>query len=139
MTENKKIRLKEWAVRINDIDQSKMTVQKWCDVNGFSKDTYYYWKKEVEKHQVWLKSSMDPEVLSEVIDDRTISDDEPVFVEVSNHVAAKKQPHHSDHRYIDQCFSESRVIIQHNRFQIYIGEGFNASILKQVLEVIEHA
>jgi hypothetical protein len=41
------VRLTQWSQRIIDRKNSGLTIAQWCEVNGFTKDTYHYWQKRV--------------------------------------------------------------------------------------------
>ena len=42
--------LQEWAARIGEFRASGMSVKAWCETQGISIRTYYYWEKQfVEK------------------------------------------------------------------------------------------
>ena len=41
------VRLAEWSQRIIDRKNSGLTIAQWCELNGFTKDTYHYWQKRV--------------------------------------------------------------------------------------------
>lgn len=41
------VRLAEWSQRIIDRKNSGLTIAQWCNLNGFSKDSYHYWQKRV--------------------------------------------------------------------------------------------
>lgn len=47
--EARKIKLEHWAAIIHECMNSGMKVRDWCAQNQISKDTYYYWFKEVRK------------------------------------------------------------------------------------------
>ena len=40
-------RLENWAARITACRGSGMTVRAWCQENGFSEKTYYYWQRRL--------------------------------------------------------------------------------------------
>ena len=42
--------LQEWTARIGECRASGMSVKAWCETQGISNKTYYYWEKQfVEK------------------------------------------------------------------------------------------
>ena len=44
---SKQERLENWAARITACRGSGMTVRAWCQENGFSEKTYYYWQRRL--------------------------------------------------------------------------------------------
>ena len=36
-----------WKQRLEDIKQSDLTVDEWCNQNQISKHAYYYWRKKI--------------------------------------------------------------------------------------------
>ena len=36
-----------WKQRLEEIKQSDLTVDEWCNRNGVSKHAYYYWRKKI--------------------------------------------------------------------------------------------
>lgn len=139
MTEKKINKLKEWAVRIHESLRCEMTIQKWCETNGVSKDAYYYWKKEVEKYMVSTDSPADSLDFPVLNKDSIDSDDEPVFVEFPLPYKSRKPLHQDGYFTLNNCFSETKIIIQHNHFQVFVGEAFNKDALLSVLEVVGRA
>ena len=41
-------RLNEWAAKFSDQKASGLKVADWCKQNNVSKDTYFYWKRQVK-------------------------------------------------------------------------------------------
>lgn len=39
------VRLEQWSQRIIERKNSGLTIARWCELNGFSKDAYHYWQK----------------------------------------------------------------------------------------------
>ena len=39
--------MQEWTARIAECRSSGMTVKAWCEAQGISIKTYYYWEKQV--------------------------------------------------------------------------------------------
>ena len=37
-------KLAEWAQRVQSCRESGLSVRQWCDENGLSAKTYYYWQ-----------------------------------------------------------------------------------------------
>ena len=44
---SKQERLENWAARIMACRSSGMTVRAWCQENGLSEKTYYYWQRRL--------------------------------------------------------------------------------------------
>ena len=42
-------RMKEWAAIIQDRADSGLTIDKYCEQRGISKNSYYYWLKAIRK------------------------------------------------------------------------------------------
>ena len=139
MTEKKIDKLKEWEDRIYESMHCETTVRKWCEQNGISKDSYYYWKREVEKYKLSLDSASDHLGSSNRDQDSPASNDEPVFVEIPLTCRPGTPSLQDDRFLLEKCFSESKIIIQRDHFKVYIGEGFNKDTLQSVLEVVGHA
>ena len=36
-----------WRERLGDLAQSGLSVRKWCEVNGYSKSQYTYWRRRL--------------------------------------------------------------------------------------------
>ncbi len=54
------IRLSQWAVLCKEQVQSGLTVKQWCDQNGYTIHTFYYWKRR-------LKDSYADSLLPEIV------------------------------------------------------------------------
>ena len=44
---SKQERLENWTARITACRSSGMTVRAWCQENGLSEKTYYYWQRRL--------------------------------------------------------------------------------------------
>ena len=44
---SKQERLENWAARIMACRSSGMTIRAWCQENGLSEKTYYYWQRRL--------------------------------------------------------------------------------------------
>ena len=44
-------RVEVWTQRIADCRSSEKSVRDWCEENGISKKTYYYWKRRIFKKE----------------------------------------------------------------------------------------
>ena len=44
--------LNEWASRIKEQQSSGLSVSEWCRQNNFSKDKYFYWKRQLKEEVV---------------------------------------------------------------------------------------
>ena len=57
---SKQERLENWAARIMACRSSGMTARTWCQENGLSEKTYYYWQRRLfqtlSEQQTMLKS-----------------------------------------------------------------------------------
>ena len=57
---SKQERLENWTARIMACRSSGMTVRAWCQENGLSEKTYYYWQRRLfqtlSEQQTMLKS-----------------------------------------------------------------------------------
>ena len=40
-------KLVEWAQRVQSCRESGLSVRQWCDENGLSPKTYYYWQRKL--------------------------------------------------------------------------------------------
>ena len=40
-------KLAEWAQRVQSCRESGLSVRQWCDENGLSANTYYYWQRRL--------------------------------------------------------------------------------------------
>ena len=40
-------KLAEWAQRVQACRESGLSVRQWCDENGLSAKTYYYWQRKL--------------------------------------------------------------------------------------------
>ena len=40
-------KLAEWAQRVQSCRESGLSVRQWCDENGLSAKTYYYWQRRL--------------------------------------------------------------------------------------------
>ena len=44
---NQRERQAKWCARVAACRQSGLSVQQWCDANGVSSKTYYYWQRKL--------------------------------------------------------------------------------------------
>lgn len=42
-------RLSQWAQRLRDQKASGLSITAWCEVNGVSRNTYFYWQKRLRE------------------------------------------------------------------------------------------
>lgn len=49
MTEKHRYGLEQWKILIHDQKESGMKVKDWCIANGYTKDAYYYWLRQIRK------------------------------------------------------------------------------------------
>ena len=48
VTVSKQLRLSRGSALVKACQESGLKVREWCDLNGVTKDTYYYWKRKLK-------------------------------------------------------------------------------------------
>lgn len=123
--------LEMWKKTIEEASSSGIGIRIWCQENGVSASQYYYW------HKVLVDEGMISR-RQKASDDSGCSTkaSRPVFAEINLGQSSAFQPvAQAPFGYV----LDSQVVIQRNDCKIYVGEGFSASTLSRVLEVIGNA
>lgn len=65
MSKKHEFQLQRWKLLIEDRVKSGMKVRDWCEANGVTKDTYYYWLAKLrEEHYEEAVQSLSAETIS---------------------------------------------------------------------------
>ena len=123
--------LEMWKKTVEEASSSGSGILIWYQENGISASRYYYWHKVLVDEGMISKHQRPPEICNS-----SEKASLPVFAEIDpdKFSAVRSDDHVSFGHVLD-----SQVVIQRNDCRIYVGEGFSASTLGRVLEVIGNA
>lgn len=107
-------KLKHWASLIQECRNSGKKVKDWCSENNISKDTYYYWFKEVRKAACTTLSQAQEKV--------------PCFVQIQPDQAAN----------LPVAKSEFQVRITISSATVDVSNDTSPETLQMVLRVLAH-
>lgn len=105
-------KLQQWTSLIQECRSSGMKVKDWCQQNQISKDTYYYWFREVRK------------AACVALEGKSVS--EPCFVPVPSKI-------------VEAPVSPSEMKISIGNATVEVNGSTSPEILRMVLEVLANA
>lgn len=112
VTVSKQLRLSRGSALVKACQESGLKVKEWCDLNGVTKDTYYYWKRK----------------LKDLCLDQM---DIPSFVDISEELLSRTMAGQSDPE------ASASVILQGLRIDVY--ESASPAFLQKLMEAAKNA
>ena len=119
-------KLLEWGTIIEECILSDKLVSVFCEEKGFSRASYYKWRKKV--------------VAEGLLSEERKKRGEPAYAEVSKEFYEVSSELCSEitvqEGYESYC---PELVLQCNGWQILVGVGFDEFTLRRVMEVVENA
>lgn len=103
-------RLSQWAQRLHERQLSGLSITAWCEINGVSRNTYFYWQKR-------LRESACEEL---ALRTGTAVTAAPTFAEVKMQIPE----------------SPGAVVVRLNGAEIEIKEGTSSELVENVLSAL---
>ena len=131
----------DWISLIREARASKQSIKDWCLMKGINRTSYYYWLARLKEKGILTETSQSRQNRSDrnkVSSNRNESPEGyPCFVEfIMNKEEPEREGRDIPTRELAQEFQESKIMIQHNSYQVFVGNGFSEDTLKRVLEVV---
>ena len=101
-----------WRSRIRECKDSGLPIIQWCEQNGFSKYTYYYWNNRVK-----------------LFDQQEMTEEKIDFVEFTEGLPMESKPDETpslealNEASVEICFGDVRIICQSDR-EAYLAAEF---------------
>ena len=131
----------EWISIIKEARASEQSIKDWCLMKGISRTSFYKWQARLTEKGVLEgfpkleQSGYDRKEASSNGDES--SEDYPCFVEfVINKEEPEMESRDIPTSELAEEFQESKIMIQRNSYQVFVGNGFSEDTLKKVLEVV---
>lgn len=118
------IRLKQWAVIIQDRLDSGLTIDAYCEKNGLSRNAYFYWLRKMREKAIAASAATST---GKAFIEIGASNDDPS--EISNVQMQEAK---------GQCFYP-QLTIQKNEITVGVNASTPKSLLEMVMEVVSNA
>jgi len=121
-TEKQKVQLMRWKALIQDRMNSDLKILEWCKQNNVSKDSYYYWLKQIR---------------IEALAEANSKYNKPVISESNSFVEI--QPVTSSVFASASIGSGPSAIIRRNGLEIEFFNDASQTIIRNVMEAVKYA
>ena len=129
MTEKQSFLINKWKMLIEDRINSGLTVNEWCENNGYSRQSYYYWlarirkdsyEEAVENLPLCMKTVQQPISMVEVtkLSTPVVQPTEPTMVSIP---------------------AQPVAVIKKGAFSIELFPDADSAFMRNLLEAISHA
>ena len=116
-----KERVEIWKARIQEAETSGIPIRHWCKEHDIDPRRYYYWHKVINNENA-IESHCNHDSVDQALKNRKV----PLITEIRFSNTDKSQP-----------LITPQVMIVKNDCQIFVGQMFDSSVLKQVIEVVD--
>ena len=116
----------KWLTLIKEQSESSLTIKQWCDLNGYTIHTFYYWKRLLKEEA--LQNISVPEIVPLVQPPSPVLQGESLPLNLCN-----------SHKLHELETPSQNITVSFGDIRIEIGKNAPDDIIANIIKAVRHA